>query len=108
MDWTIFWIVLIAILALAALIVLISAIVSWRKKKAAGPSHIELYFDDNFRNIMSEWDMVTRDKVKDFKGDMTKRLKTVGSDIDLLYTKKKGLDKRMNTLDKKISKMEGL
>ena len=108
MDWTVFWIIVIAVVAVVALVAIIAMIVSYKKKKASQPSHIELYFDDNFRNIMSEWDMVTRDKVKDFRSDITKRLKTVGSDIDLLHTKKKGLEKRMNALDKQITKLEGL
>jgi hypothetical protein len=81
---------------------------SLRKRKKAMPSHVELYFQGNFRKIMDEWDFTTRDRVKDFKKDMSKRLSKVGGDIDVLETKKKNLDKRMDVLEKQISSMEGL
>ena len=107
-DWTTFLI----ILGIAALVVAWFLALGWylhlRKKRKMEPSHIQLYFDDNFRNIMGEWDFVTRDRVKEFKKDIGKRLQVVGSDITSLETKRKGLDRRMNGLERTLAKMEGL
>jgi hypothetical protein len=100
---------IIIILALVLLLVLVFAwYIHLRRKKKAMPSHIQLYFDENFRKIMSEWDMVTRDRVKDFKKDMNGRLSKVGDDITQLEKSRKKLDKRLAALDGEITKMEGL
>jgi hypothetical protein len=71
------------------------------------PSHIQLYFDDNFRTLMGEWDFVTRDRMKIFKKDIGKRLQLVGNDISALETNKKNLDKRINGLERTMLKLEG-
>ena len=77
------------------------------KKKKMEPSHLQLYFDENFRNIIGEWDFTTRDKVKEFKKDISKRLVIVGSDIDTLEKNRIKLDKRMDSLESKMKKLEG-
>jgi hypothetical protein len=108
MDWETFW----YIVLIAALVIALILVFAWylhlRKKKKAMPSHIQLYFDENFRKIMSEWDMVTRDRVKDFKKDINARLSKVGDDIGHLEDSRKKLDKRLSALDSQITKMEGL
>ncbi len=108
MDVNNYWyIVIIAILALS-LVLVFAWYMQLRKKRAQMPSHIQLYFDDNFRKIMTEWDMVTRDRVKTFKKDMNKRLSKVGDDISHLEKERHDLDSRLSTLDKKIGNFEGL
>jgi hypothetical protein len=107
-DWNTFFFVLIIGLLILAFVLVFFWFLSLRKRKKAMPSHVELYFQGNFRKIMDEWDFTTRDRVKDFKKDMSKRLSKVGGDIDVLETKKKNLDKRMDVLEKQISSMEGL
>ncbi|MGA1793119.1 MAG: hypothetical protein ACMUHM_04140 [Thermoplasmatota archaeon] len=107
-DWTTFWI----ILGIAALVIAWFIALGWfihlRRKRKLEPSHLQLYFDENFRNIMGEWDFVTRDRVKEFKKDIGKRLLVVGNDITTLETKRTTLEKRMTGLEKTITKMEGL
>ncbi len=107
MDWNTFWFIVI----IAALVILLILVIAWyfslRKKRREMPSHVELYFDENFRSIMGEWDMVTRDKVKSFKKGLSDRLSKVGGDIDELEKSKKKLDTRMNSLDREMSKLEG-
>ena len=106
-DWTtFFFVMIIGILVIALGLTIIWFINLSRKKK--GPSHVELYFGENFRKIMDEWDFTTRDSVKDFKKNMNTRLTKAGSEIDLLETKKDKLDKRMVNLDRKMNKLEGL
>lgn len=107
-DWTTFWIVLLIGLLVLALVLTFFWYLSLTKKKKKEPSHIQLYFDENFRNIISEWDFVSRDRVKEFKKDILKRLSSVGGDIDLLEKKKEKLDKRMDSLDLKMKNLEGL
>jgi uncharacterized protein HemX len=98
------------IIIIAALLILLGLVIAWyaslKKKQKSMPSHVQLYFDENFRKIMTEWDMTTRDRVKDFKKDMSGRLAKVGSSIDDLEANTKKLDKRLNTLDREMSKME--
>jgi hypothetical protein len=109
MTWD--WFLILIIVAIALLIISWFLALGWwlhlRKKRRMEPSHIQLYFDDNFRNIMGEWDFVTRDRVKMFKKDIGKRLHVVGNDINALDTKKKNLEKRMNGLEKTLLKLEG-
>lgn len=107
-DWNTFWFVLII---LSLLFLLVLTIIWWnqlRKKKEKGPSHIELYFDENFRKIMDEWDFASRDKVKDFKKNMSTRLGKVGADISVMENKRVDLEKRMDKVEKGMSKLEGL
>jgi hypothetical protein len=110
MAWD--WNTILIIAAIAALILAWFLALVWlirlRRKKRMEPSHIDLYFGDNFRKIMGEWDFVTRDRVKDFKKDMGKRLSSVGSDIDGMEKRRKDLDRRMGSLERTISKLEGL
>jgi hypothetical protein len=76
------------------------------RKGKRGPSHIELYFDENFRKIMAEWDLVTRDKVKVFKKEMSDRLEKIGGDISNLEKRRKDLDKRLSAVEKGMERME--
>ena len=97
-------------LIIALILLFVLALVwylSLRKKRKAMPSHIQLYFDDNFRKIMNEWDFVTRDRVKSYKKDIGTRLAKVGTDIDGLDKKRNGLDKRMTRIETRIVKLEG-
>jgi peptidoglycan hydrolase CwlO-like protein len=107
-DWMTFWIVILIGLLLLALVLTFLWFLDLNKKKKREPSHIQLYFDENFRNIIGEWDFSTRDRVKEFKKDITKRLTSVGGDIDILDTKRKKLDKRMDALEQKMKGLEGL
>jgi peptidoglycan hydrolase CwlO-like protein len=107
MDEATMWIIIIAAVVLIALIILVSLIIYYRKKSAKGPSHIELYFDENFRTIIDEWDMVSRDRIKLFRTDMSKRLKGIGGNIDNLENKRDTLDKRMDRLERDMTRMEG-
>lgn len=107
-DWNTFWFVLIIGLLVLAFILTVVWFINLRRKKSQTPSHIDLYFGENFRKIMDEWDFTTRDRVKDFKKDMNSRLSKVGGDLDVMEKKKKNLDKRMTSLDKNMTKLEGL
>ncbi|MGA1848640.1 MAG: hypothetical protein ACMUHB_04790 [Thermoplasmatota archaeon] len=107
-DWN-------TILIVAAIVALVLAwflalvwLIRLRRKRKLEPSHIDLYFGENFRKIMGEWDFVTRDRVKDFKKDMGKRLSIVGSDIDGMEKRRNDLDRRMGSLERTIAKLEGV
>jgi hypothetical protein len=106
MDWNTFWFVLIIAVLVIALILVIAWYFSLRRKRKEMPSHVELYFDENFRGIMSEWDMVTRDRVKSFKKDMSDRLSRVSTSIDDMEKSRKRLESRMSSLDREMSKLE--
>jgi peptidoglycan hydrolase CwlO-like protein len=103
----IFYIILIAGLFLLLVLSLIWFIRLRSKKRKAMPSHLQLYFDENFRKIMTEWDFTTRDRVKTFKKDIGTRLSKVDSDIGVFEKKKQNLDQRMNRIETHIGKLEG-
>jgi hypothetical protein len=110
MTWD--WTTILLTVGIALLVIIWFLALGWylhlRKKRKMEPSHIQLYFDDNFRSIMGEWDFVTRDRMKEFKKDIGKRLKVVGSDISDLERRKNGLDKRMKGLENTLGKLEGI
>jgi hypothetical protein len=107
-DWYIILLIVGIVLLVVAWFLALGWLIHLRKKRRMEPSHIQLYFDDNFRSIMGEWDFVTRDRVKDFKKDIGKRLHTVGNDITSLETKRSSLEKRMGGLEKTLNKLEGV
>jgi hypothetical protein len=91
-----------------ALILVFFWFLDLRKRKREEPSHIDLYFQDNFRSIMDEWDMVPRSRAKSFKKDLTKRLDRSRSDIDMLFSKKNKLEKRMGALENELLELEAI
>jgi hypothetical protein len=105
-DWFTFWVIILIGLLLLAFVLTFFWYRSLSKKKKMEPSHIQLYFDENFRNIIGEWDFATRDRVKEFKKDISKRLVIVGGDIDNLERTRVKLDKRMDSLELKMKKLE--
>jgi hypothetical protein len=106
-DWNTFIIVAAIVALVLAWFIALAWLIRLRRKRKMEPSHIDLYFGENFRKIMGEWDFVTRDRVKDFKKDMGKRLSVVGSDIDGMEKRRKNLDGRMVSLEKTIARLEG-
>lgn len=108
-DWnTFFFVLIIGLLVIAFIYTLYLLIVSIsRRRKGKMPSHIELYFDDNFRKIMDEWDLMSRDKVKDFKKDISKRLTKVGTDLETLEGRRQTLEGRLTAVEKGMEKLEG-
>jgi hypothetical protein len=105
-DWTTFWFVLVIGLLVIAFFLVLLWYRSLSRKRKQLPSHIELYFDENFRKIMDEWDFTTRDRVKDFKKDIGKRLTKVGTDISGLESRKASLDRRLTAVEKGMDKLE--
>ena len=89
-------------------IAIIYVIVRARKKAAAGPSHLEMYFDSNFRSIIDEWDLMPRSRLKEWKAGMGQRLDTLGKDIDYVEKQRKSLDSRMTGIENDIAKLERL
>jgi len=107
-DWYTTLLLVAVVLLVIAWFITLAWFIRLRRIKREEPSHVELYFDENFRTIIGEWDLVTRDRVKGFKKDIGKRLNVVGKDIMALETTKKVLDKRIGGLEKTIARLEGL
>jgi len=100
---TIFFSVIVIILIIALVYLIIYYI---RKRREARIHHVELYFDEHFRDVINEWDLTTRTKVKTWEKDMGKRLDNVGKDISKLMSFRKTLDSRLDRLDSDIRKYE--
>ena len=108
-DWTAVGITGLAIIIIALVIWILWIILrDLERKKSVGPNRFELYFAENFRNLIDEWDLQTRPKMKSWKTGMMKRLNVVGNDIERLKTFRKGMDTRLDRLTKEIVKLEKL
>ena len=95
-------IALIAVLVIAVIVQLIRYI----KMRKAGPSHIEEYFEANFRNIINEWDLVTHPRVKEWKTGMTGRLSALSDDIGFLEAGRTKIDKRLFKFEAELERLE--
>ena len=70
------------------------------------PDHITLYFAENFPRMMKEWDLLSRSKTRDFKLSMMRRLGALSNDIERIQTFRMNLERRLEYLDREISKLE--
>ena len=77
-----------------------------KRKKGQGPDHIEFYFDEHFRNIIDEWDLMPRAKIKTWKRDMNKKLKVINRDIEGLKKNRLSINSRLDTLGNEMGKLE--
>jgi hypothetical protein len=102
---TIFFTIIVIILVVALIYFMITYI---RKRKEARMEHVGLYFDEHFRDIIKEWDLTSRSKVKDWSKDMGKRLDGVKRDIDKLTTFRTSFDSRLDKLESDVEKLEVL
>ena len=94
--------------AIIALCVSIWIIALKYVKKEVKPvrNHVDLYFDEHFRNIIKEWDILGRGEVKNWTQQISKRLDTVGDYIGKLKESRKHLDQRMSKLEEAIASLE--
>ena len=98
-----------SIIVIILVIVLIYLIIYYvRKRRESRIHHVELYFDEHFRDIINEWDLTTRTKAKDWEKDMGKRVDTVGKDINQLISFRKSFDTRLDKLEANIKRYEVL
>lgn len=100
----------VATLLIVLIIVLVISIVYtiyriWKFKKE-GPSHIEMYFDANFRTIIDEWDLVTRPRLKEWKTEMSRRLENVAKEIEYIEGERRSIDIRLDKIEKELSRIE--
>ena len=96
-----------AIIVIILVVALIYLIMSYiRGRREARMEHVQLYFDEHFRDVIKEWDLIKRPRVKEWQVDISKRLSLVGKDIDALSDVRKSLDSRLEKLDSEINKLE--
>jgi len=70
------------------------------------PSHINLYFEEHFSTLISEWDLITKPKLEGWKQGIQGKLKTIGSGINEISEYRKSLDSRIDKLEKEVIKLE--
>ncbi len=76
------------------------------KRREGGPDRIALYFDENFRNLIDEWDLRTRSSIKDWRRNMSNRLDGVRSDIARLNAIRESVDARLDRLTREMKDLE--
>lgn len=70
------------------------------------PSGVELYFEEYFESIVRNWDILTRSKAESWSADMGKRLDAVGKDVGKLGAFSKGLNARLDNLERLVDRLE--
>lgn len=105
--------VLVALL-IVAIAVAVAFLVAWflrssRRRQAyerSGTSHLDLYFDEHFPGIARNFDLVGRARFDSWSSGISSRLSTLSKDLDSLGKARKGLDTRMDRIEKRISDLE--
>jgi len=108
LDWRalisdpIFWILIAFLIILVMVdIYLIIRLVFKRRE-----DHVGLYFEGNFRGIISEWDLVNRPTLKKWKGETVKRLSSLDKEVTSIEKMRNNIDSRLLSLDRDIVKLE--
>lgn len=70
------------------------------------PSHTELYFEEYFDDIIQNWDLVKKDKAKNWADDMEKRLTEISKEIDELKTNKKDITSEFDQIEDRIKDID--
>jgi len=70
------------------------------------PSHTELYFEEYFPKMISEWDLITKPKLERWKKGIQGKLKSIGGEINEIIEYRKSIDSRINMLEKEVVKLE--
>lgn len=102
---TIFFSIIVIILVIALIWLIVSYV---RKRREARMEHVGLYFDEHFRDIIKEWDLAPRSRVKEWSKDMGKRLDGVKKNIDKLTAFRNSFDSRLDRLESDVEKLEVL
>jgi len=71
-------------------------------------SHVNLYFEERFPDIIREWDLITRPKLDTWVSSMSTRLDKVGKDIFTVKSFRKTLDSRFDKLDERVKTIESI
>lgn len=101
-------------LVIVAIIAVLALGIAWvfrlsRRRKAyerAGISHLDLYFDEHFPNVVRNFDLVTSARFDAWSNGINARLGNLGRDLDNLGKARRGLDTRMDRLEKRLTDLE--
>ena len=71
-------------------------------------SHVNLYFEERFPDIIREWDLITRPKLDTWVSSMSARLNKVGKEISTVKSFRNTLDSRLDKLDRRVKTTESI
>lgn len=105
---------ILAAVLIVALIIAVAVVVAWvvresRRRRAyqdAGVSHLDLYFDEHFPDIARNFDLVSTSRFESWSSAVSTRLASLSKDIDTLGRARRGIDGRMDRLEKRIAEVE--
>lgn len=69
-------------------------------------SHVQLYFEEHFPDIINEWNLATRPKLDTWFSNMSARLDKVEKDISTVKSSRQILDSRLDRLATRLTKVE--
>ncbi|MEW6070774.1 MAG: hypothetical protein AB1485_09175 [Candidatus Thermoplasmatota archaeon] len=81
----------------------------WRIKKAIVPvpPHVELYFDEHFKDIVKEWELQSRADVKSWCAEIGKKLDSIGKGLEKVKKFRSAFEPRLSKLESALDKLEG-
>ena len=71
-------------------------------------SHVDLYFEERFPDLIREWDLITRPKLDNWVSSMSTRLDKIGKDISTVKSFRKTLDSRLDNMYKSVKTIESV
>ncbi len=71
-------------------------------------SHVQLYFEEHFPDMISEWNLITRPKLDPWFSNMAARLDKVEKDISTVKSSRQVLDSRLDRLAARLTKVESV
>jgi hypothetical protein len=71
-------------------------------------SHVNLYFEEHFPDLIREWDLITSSKLDNWVSNMSARLEKVGNDISTVKSSRGILDSRLDKLDERVKNIESV
>ena len=77
-----------------------------RKKYGKVPDHTELYFEEYFPTMMKEWDIITKPRLQRWNKKTRQKMTSIDKNLDEIIDYRKGLDKRIDTLENDVSSLE--
>lgn len=101
--------IVILVLVIALVLVILAILRYARKRKAMvalDMDHVSLYFDEYFPVMVKNFDLLTTSRFNDWAASISKRLKSVGSNVSAVKSFRKSFNPRLEKLEGRVDKLE--
>ncbi len=107
--WTVAGAIVVVVL-LGLLVILAFDLYRERKRRKSyrslGTDHIELYFDENFRTVLRNFDVVSKRRFNEWSGEVDGRLGKIDHDLGLVASFRARFTDTMGDIEGRLDKLE--